>query len=194
MNYLLKKVNVVKSLCVAAVLLGASHLVASDSNYISPQDAGDGSGNAVAVYMAQNSSGNYVIKANTRIYGSAWSSPLQLSVDTESAQNIRMMGDASTGVVLVTWTALDATAGTDFVLAATWSAAAGWSSTYKISLSTEDAAWDDQRCTIDASGVMTVVYTSYVSSTQVIRSVQGLYGTTGNHVGPWNNPITIATP
>jgi len=194
MKYPLGTFKTVRSFCVAAVLFGTNQISGEDYNYISPIIAQDGLGNMVSVYLAQNDSGNAVVIGSTCTAGSPWSSPTQLSDDSESAQNIQIASDASSGVILVTWTALDIAAGTDFVLATTYKNSDGWGTTNKISLPTEDGAWDDQKCSVAASGVMAVVWTSYINGTQAIRSANGIYGTTGSNVGPWNTPVTLASP
>jgi hypothetical protein len=151
-------------------------------NATEPQVAADSAGDVVAVWR-RSKGANYVIEAVERPTGGAWSAPLQLSAEGQSAETPQVAVDAAGDAVAV-WSRSN---GSKYIVqSATRPAGGVWGPPLDLSAAGADAK--GPQVAVDGAGRFVVVWSrSTGPSTAVIQSATGLPS------GAWSGPDELST-
>ena len=190
MQYLKKNISAFFCIFCLIILSSASQLCATFVAYSKPQIVQDSTGNQIAVFLQQDEFSNFVVMGSTWDSTNGWSTPVVISTSTRNAFK-PIITINSSDQVLASWGALDATAGTDYIEAITYSSTFtnGWGSIATVSNGTDDAAFGDQRMILDNSGNMTLMWTAFNSSgDQSIKSSTSTFAANPT----WTTEVTIA--
>jgi hypothetical protein len=184
--------NIFFNSVISAVFLYAmcSSTIEATINYSFPSVVVDTNDNRIAIFHAQDGVGNFLVQGSVWTTGSGWSTPVTLSTTSRSAFSPTITVNKTTGNVIATWSAFDLSAGVDFVEAVMYPVNGGWGTTYTLSETSEDAAFGDQKATIDDSNQVVVMWTSLNPNNGItsIRATKGTFGSSPN----WNTPVTVA--
>lgn len=141
----------------------------------------DSTGLATAVWRRYSLDTNDFVQSSKSKSGGAWSTPLNLSADTDGSGGPQLTVDSS-GLVTAVWMRGN---GTNFIIQSrTSKRGAAWSA--RVDLSSLDSNAYDPQVTADSTGLATAVWTHNNGTNDIIQASWSQSG------GAWSTPVDVS--
>lgn len=142
----------------------------------------DSAGLATAVWT-RYIDGDRIVQSSTRPSGGDWSTPVNVSVLGDTANDPQVTVDSS-GLVSVVWSRR---IGDNLLIQSSSRPSGGtWSTPVELSLPGQDAS--KPQVTVDSTGLATAVWWRYADGGAIVQSSSSRDG------GPWTTPIDVSSP